>query len=71
MARRCPEFVLGAAGAEGQRGLQKCMIFGERPLQLNLESLAMPGVLKNASFLGWGGGGTQIQWLPDVAKAYF
>jgi hypothetical protein len=29
------------AHAEGQRGLQKCIIFGERPLQLNLKSLAM------------------------------
>jgi hypothetical protein len=36
-----PEFVPGAAGAEGQRGLQKCIIFGERLLQLNLKSLAM------------------------------
>jgi hypothetical protein len=66
-----PEFVPGAASAEGQRGLQKCIIFGERPLQLNLEILAMPGVLKNASFLGWGGSGTQIQWLSDDARADF
>ena len=39
-------------------------------MQLNLKKLSA-GVPEDASSLGWGAGGTQIQWLPDAARTDF
>ena len=41
------------------------------PKELNLKSLAMPGVLKNASFLGWGVGGAKFNELSEVGRGQF